>query len=172
MTPLTPEALSIVAVAAAAVAVLALLVAIAGVRRAGRLRSHYRLLMEGVDGVDLAAVLETMGRRLGGTEANVEALETAAADLDGRLARALQRFEVLRYNAYGDSGGDQSFSIAMLDADASGIVITSLHGRDGVRVYAKPIDRGRSTYSLSDDEQRAIAGAREGRSGTSSSASS
>lgn len=160
MTSLTPQALSVVAVLAAVTAVLGLAIAVAGWRRAGRLERHYRLLMEGVDGVDLAAALEAMARRLGGTEHQVESLDKASANLDDRLARAIQRFDVLRFNAYGDSGGDQSFAIALLDEGGSGVVISSLHGRDGVRVYAKPLDRGSSSYALSTEEQQVVAAAR------------
>ena len=160
MTTLTPQAMSVVAVGAALAAVVGLVIGIAGWRRAGRLERHYRLLMQGVDGTDLAAALEAVARRLGGAEHQVEALEAASGNLDERLARALQRFDVLRFNAYGDSGGDQSFAIALLDEGGSGVVVSSLHGRDGVRVYAKPLDRGQSSYALSSEEQQVVTAAR------------
>ncbi len=70
--------------------------------------------------------------------------------------RHTQRLELLRYNPYGDTGGDQSFSIALLDGVGSGFVITSLHTRTGTRVYAKPILEGRSELRLSKEEEEVV----------------
>lgn len=67
-----------------------------------------------------------------------------------------QRLELLRYNPYGDTGGDQSFSIAILDGRGSGFVVTSLHTRTGTRVYAKPINEGKSELRLSKEEEKVI----------------
>ena len=66
------------------------------------------------------------------------------------------RVKVVRYNPFGDIGGDQSFSIAMLDDYDNGVVITSHYGRDANRVYAKPIKSGKPEYTLSDEESKAL----------------
>jgi hypothetical protein len=68
----------------------------------------------------------------------------------------IQKMAIIRYNPFKESGGNQSFSIAMLDKKDSGIVITSLYNRDGNRVFAKPINKGRSEYLLSEEEKKAI----------------
>ena len=71
-------------------------------------------------------------------------------------ATASQKISVVRFNPFGDTGGDQSFSLAVLDAHDSGYVLSSIHGRQGTRVYVKPIDFGKSKYQLSTEEQQAL----------------
>ena len=68
----------------------------------------------------------------------------------------LQRVGFLRFNAFTDSGGDQSFALALTDLDGNGVVISSLHGRDSNRVYAKPLVGWNSSYSLTTEEQQVI----------------
>jgi len=74
-----------------------------------------------------------------------------------RLERTIQRVGVVRFNAFPDVGGDQSFAIALLDNHGDGVVISSLQGRAENRVYAKPLKRWDSTYALSEEEKQAIA---------------
>jgi hypothetical protein len=63
---------------------------------------------------------------------------------------------IIRYNAFGETGSDLSFSVAIVDDAQNGVVITSIFGREESRVYAKPLTAGTSTYPLSDEEQAAI----------------
>lgn len=72
----------------------------------------------------------------------------------------IQKAGIVRFNPFSEVGGDQSFSVAILDATDSGIVITSLYTRDGNRVYGKPIKNGDSEYTLSAEEKQAIAKAK------------
>ena len=67
-----------------------------------------------------------------------------------------QKVGVLRYNPFSGQGGDQSFTVALLDANSDGVVITSIYSRDGNRVYAKPIKNSGSEYALSSEEKKAI----------------
>ncbi len=68
----------------------------------------------------------------------------------------VQKVGIIRYNPFSSVGSDQSFSIALLDSNNNGVVISSLFSRDGNRVYGKPIKNGRSEYSLSEEEKKAI----------------
>ncbi|MBI2624891.1 MAG: DUF4446 family protein [Candidatus Nealsonbacteria bacterium] len=68
----------------------------------------------------------------------------------------LSKTGVVRYNPFREIGGDQSFSIAFLDKDNNGVVVTSLFSKEGNRVYAKPLKNGKSKYSLSKEEEKAI----------------
>jgi len=70
---------------------------------------------------------------------------------------ASQKISIVRFNPFGDTGGDQSFSLAVLDAHNSGYVLTSIHGRQGTRIYVKPVDFAKSKYGLSAEEQQALA---------------
>lgn len=69
---------------------------------------------------------------------------------------SVQKVGVVRYNPFSEVGGDQSFSIALLDGNNDGVVITSLYSRDGNRVYGKLVKNGKSEYSLSGEEKKAI----------------
>ena len=69
---------------------------------------------------------------------------------------ASQKISIVRFNPFGDTGGDQSFSLAVLDAHDSGYVLTSIHGRQGTRMYIKPVDFGKSKYTLSAEEKQSL----------------
>ena len=69
---------------------------------------------------------------------------------------SVQKVGIVRYNPFSGVGGDQSFSIALLDGDNDGVVITSLFSREGNRVYGKAVENGTSQYSLSNEEKKAI----------------
>ena len=75
----------------------------------------------------------------------------------------IKKVGIVRYNPFSNTGSDQSFSIALLDGDNNGMVITSLYSRDGNRVYAKPVNNAKSEYSLSEEENKAIKKANEQR---------
>lgn len=74
----------------------------------------------------------------------------------------LQKVSLVRFNPFREVGGNQSFSIALLDGNDNGIVITSLYTREGNRVYGKPIKNGQSDYLLSEEEKKAIQIAKDG----------
>jgi hypothetical protein len=178
---LIPEAYTALSIGALAVGLVALVIGVAATRRAGRLAAHYQALMQGADGADLAAVIERIVARLDAAEGQIGRLqshtsglegyvqrtgtaETGIAglgaridDIDARLRRALRHLRLLRYNAYADVGGDQSFVLALVDDHGDGVVISGLHHRSGVRVYAKPLADLRSTHTLTAEEARVVA---------------
>jgi len=69
---------------------------------------------------------------------------------------SIQRIGLVRFNPFSELGGNQSFSVALLDGNNNGFVITSLYTREGNRIYAKPISDGKSQYLLSREEKEAI----------------
>ena len=88
-----------------------------------------------------------------------EALKEAVArvsNLESELPKDLKRVGLVRYNPFSDAGGDQSFALALLNAQNDGIVLSSLYGREMNRVYAKLIKHGRSQYQLTEEEKKAI----------------
>lgn len=120
-----------------------------------RLRKKIALLFGG-GGRDEGDVMKNVVKRLYDAEERIK-------DMDPRLdaAEAIAKVSVskvgfLRFNPFQDTGGDNSFSAAFLDQEDSGVIITSLYTRAGVRVYAKRIIRGASLHHLSEEEKRAI----------------
>lgn len=94
---------------------------------------------------------------------NVKDVEDHCYSLDKDLKKIAKIAEkglfktgFIRYNPFGDVGGNQSFSVSLLDNENSGYVISSIHSREGTRVYAKKIDKGDSDYNLSEEEKKAI----------------
>jgi len=77
-------------------------------------------------------------------------------NLENTCEITLQKVGIIRFNPFGDMGGNQSFVIALLDNNNNGFVISSLFGKDGNRVYTKTIKEGKSDYLLSDEEIEAI----------------
>lgn len=69
---------------------------------------------------------------------------------------SVQKVGIIRFNPFKSLGSNQSFSIALLDGNNDGVVITSFYSRDGNRVFGKPIKKGRSQYVLSEEEEKAI----------------
>lgn len=93
---------------------------------------------------------------LKGLEEKIGALSGELEKIKQEHSSSLQKMGIVRFNPFSGVGGDQSFSIALLDKTNSGVVITSLYSQDGNRVYAKPIENTASSYSLSKEEKEAI----------------
>jgi hypothetical protein len=143
-------------VLALVVVVLILLVLVAWLaRRVSTLRTRLMGLTRGEDG-DLGDVLGAHLERVHVLGQVVDRLDTRTSRLEASAPRAFQRVGLVRFNPFEDTGGNQSFALALLDAEGNGWVLSSLHARTGTRVYAKAIRAGRSDGALSDEESTAI----------------
>ena len=158
----------IVALAAAGVAVVALLTCILLALRLRRVRADQRTVL-GDGNQDLVAHAAALQAQF---EALNQYVQDAAAQLNDRVTTVEQRLDIavayrslVRYDAYGEMSGRQSTSIALLDATASGLVLSSIHHRDQARLYAKQVHDGRGELELSPEEQEAIRIALEGDGG-------
>lgn len=154
--PLDQSALS-TAVILLGLAAVALAVWLAMLQRSeSRLRSRLRRILsdEGTAGLD--EILDRQAQRIEQLSSRVDALNALEQELEAMSRLALQKVGVVRFNPFQDSGGDQSFAIALLDQAGTGLVISSLHGRTETRLFAKQIANGRSRHALSDEEQQAI----------------
>lgn len=86
-------------------------------------------------------------------ERDIYKLYKASKEINRIATRSISKEAIIRYNPFGDTGGDQSFSIALLDLKNNGMVISSLHSRSGTRIYAKPIIAGKSSHHLTEEEK-------------------
>ena len=149
-----------IAVGAAGLAGLAIVVSIALWVALRRVRATQRVLLP--DGtpagvVDRQAALQRAMDALTEGLRDLEDLFTRQGEVTERGLRSALRFQgLVRYDAYRDMGGQQSWSIALLDADQNGAVVTSLHARDHARVYMKELVRGVPGQRLSPEEERAV----------------
>ena len=116
----------------------------------------------GKNGRSIEKVLEFEMKRMRETESNIKKLMNNVKWIEGISKKSVHKVGILRFNPFqGTMGGDQSFSIAMLDYKDDGVVVSSLHAPDGTRVYAKPILGGKSKYQLTGEEIEAIKKATE-----------
>jgi hypothetical protein len=92
--------------------------------------------------------------------ADLEAVAQAVGDLRVDAARALRHLAVVRYDAFGDMGGHLSWSLAILDAEGDGVLLTAIHGRSDTRTYAKNVTGWQSNTQLSPEESEALTLAR------------
>jgi hypothetical protein len=125
--------------------------------RLSRLAKQYTRLMTGTEGVDLEQTLNQHVTEVRGALETVSALETKTKRIDRTLKHSMQWMGIVRFNPFRHTGGDQSFAWAIVDGYGNGIVLSSLHARDNTRVYAKPLHKWESPYSLTEEEKQAIA---------------
>lgn len=122
-----------------------------------KLASSFRALMTGRGGTDLEATLLDFIARMEHVEQVAQSVNSRVDGVEAKLPYLVQHVGVVRFNPFQDKGGDQSFAMAILDDHADGAVISALHSRVDVRIYAKPIVGGQSTYTLTAEEKEAIA---------------
>lgn len=77
-------------------------------------------------------------------------------NLNEDLSKCIQKIGIVRYSAFKDTGSDLSFALALLDEDNNGVVLNGIYSREMSNIYAKPVDKGNSKYTLSDEEVQAI----------------
>lgn len=124
---------------------------------------HYSRLAGSTGRSDLRGILEKLLDRQNEVDEHIRKVEEGLGNLEKRTRGHLQKVGLVRFNPFAETGGDQSFALAVLNGEDSGVVILSLHGREGTRVYVKPIKEGKSRYDLSREEQQAIAQAQKGK---------
>ncbi len=86
----------------------------------------------------------------------METVRQAVAVLQAQMPECVRHVDILRYDAFEGVGGQQSFSVALLNANGDGIVLTSVYNRMDARVYAKSIQGGRSSHALTEEEQSVV----------------
>ena len=125
-------------------------------RRTRELDARLRGITRGAEGRSLESVLDTHLEKVHAMSRELDDVAARTAVLEGAQRRSFQRVGLVRFNPFEDTGGNQSFALALLDAAGDGWVLSSLHARSGTRVYAKAITGGRSDAELSAEETAAI----------------
>jgi Protein of unknown function (DUF4446) len=144
-----------VAVAGCAVAGLALVTALFLWRRVARMRSAQAVIL-GSNSGDLLEFAVALQARIDDLHRAVDEVAAGLSSVDRRIDGSVTNTAFVRYDAYEGTGGQQSASVALLDATRTGTVLTAIQGRDYARIYVKDLDRGRSSVALSPEEQEAV----------------
>jgi hypothetical protein len=152
---LSTSAAAWIAIGAAAAAVVSLLVALASAIVLRRVRQAQLVLVGGgkSDLVDFAVSLQA---RIDDLHRSVDELAAGVERIDRRVDDTVSKTAIVRYDAYDNSGGHQSASVALLDSARTGVVLSAIQGRDYARIYVKEIDRGRASVALSPEELEAV----------------
>lgn len=136
-------------------------------RRIGELDRRLDRLTRGSDGLSLESSLASGLERIEVMTREVDQLAARSAVSEVQLRSAIQRVGLVRFNPFEETGGNQSFALALLDEGGNGFVISSLHARSGTRIYAKALTGGRADTALSAEETEAVrialGGSRQGR---------
>ena len=118
---------------------------------------QYRRLLTSKGEINLEEVLMRLGERTKRLEEGFARVEEELAENREAALGYLQKWALLRYKAFANTGGEQSFSLVILDRKGDGVVLSSIYGLEESRVYAKAIKNGKSSYPLSEEEQQVLA---------------
>jgi hypothetical protein len=139
------------------IVVLALAFAVVGlIRRVRKLGRRLESLTQGSDESSLEGVLGSHLEEVRRAVSDVDVLAGRTSALERDVQASFGRMAMVRFNPFEDTGGNQSFALAMIDGRGDGFVVSSLHARAGTRVYAKAIGAGSSEAALSDEESEAL----------------
>lgn len=120
-------------------------------------------MMRGASGASLEDIITKNVADIKSIKENIANIEKDIRDVNARLQKAFAKFGAMRFSAFDNVGGDQSFALALLDADDNGVIISSLKGRDGANVYLKTVENGNADISLMSEEITVLKEAKKGR---------
>jgi hypothetical protein len=125
-------------------------------RRAAGLERRLDLLLGDLSDDGTARMLADYLSTVRATAASVNQMRVEHDELVRVMPSVIRHVGLVRFSPFHDTGGDQSFALALLDGQKSGVVVTGLHARTDSRLYAKPIQHGQSSYSLTPEEREAM----------------
>ncbi len=157
MYALIQENLVIISLATLALGLVLLILNVFLALKVRKINKKNKIFFSGREGKDLEAVILEQNKALKEFDKDIQELFEISNRVHNLALKSLHRVGIVRFNPFKDIGGDQSFAIALLDGKNSGLVISSLHTREGTRVYAKPVVNGESQkYPLTEEEKQAI----------------
>jgi len=121
-----------------------------------QIKRKLKAFFNGKKATDLEGVLFEEIKRLKKAEEDIQELFNSTKLLEKMADQSIQKVSIIRFNPFKETGGDQSFAIALLDPQDNGLIISSLFTREGNRIYSKPIENGQSSYPLSKEELEAL----------------
>jgi hypothetical protein len=126
------------------------------------LKTELRLkkLMAGKKAQDLEGVYSALAKDLADLQKSKNKIESNISQIESRLKRSVQGLSTVRFNPFKDSGGNQSFAIALLNEEGDGVIVSSLYSRERMSVFAKPVKNNASEYDLTAEEKEALEKAR------------
>ncbi|GAA0136056.1 DUF4446 family protein [Paenibacillus sp. YSY-4.3] len=127
-----------------------------------KIRRKYETMMQGTGVENLEGLLVDLKLQQGKLEDAQEQQQKVLGQLQTMVPKQKAKIGIKRYNAFAERGNDLSFSIAFINDEKDGVVITGIYNREGSYVYAKPLTKGESPHALSTEELEVIALAAQG----------
>ena len=121
-----------------------------------QLQKKLRIFMNGKDGADLETTIFKLTEKVASLEETLKAHKEGLEYIDARVKRSIRGYSLVRYNAYDDAGGEQSFATGLLDEHADGYILSVITNRNHVGVYAKKVINGAAETSLTAEETEAL----------------
>lgn len=121
-----------------------------------KMTKRYDELMKGVSGGNLEDMILSYAKTVNNVKKDVEGINKKTDILEKELGYTISKVSAKRYNAFSDMGSDLSFSVTLLNKRNTGVLVTSIYGRDENRIYLKPIDSGECKYTLSPEEKEVL----------------
>ncbi len=129
-----------------------------------KIKSKYDKFMKKLgNGKNLEEDLENFMYKVDRVEKQNAEIMAFCKNLDDNLSNCIQKVGIVRYSAFRDTGSDLSFAVALLDDKNTGVVFNGIYSREMSNIYAKPVENGKSSYTLSDEETEAIKRAMDSR---------
>ena len=154
---LSSQILTIISITGVSLAFLSLILVIFALFRTRKTRKNLEVLFSGKQATDLESVILAHTKEIQAIDKEIQELFEISNKIHALAQRSIHKFGIIRFNPFKDIGGDQSFALALLDGKDSGIVVSSLHTREGTRIYSKPVLKGESEkYTLTEEEKQAI----------------
>lgn len=122
-----------------------------------KLRKSYSVFMKKIgNGQNMQEVLEKYINQLGEVQKENMELKNYCKQLDQTISNCIQKIGLVRYSAFKDTGSDLSFALALLNEENTGVVLNGIYSREMSNIYSKPVEKGTSSYTLSEEEKQAI----------------
>lgn len=121
-----------------------------------QIHKRLRTFMTGKDGASLESILAWLTKKNAEVDDTLLAHKEALEVIDSRVKKSIRGYSLIRYDAYEDSGGNQSFASGILDEGGDGFILSVITNRNHVGVYAKPVSRGNALSSLTEEEALAL----------------
>lgn len=137
--------------------ILLLILYLVNVIKLSKIRKEYKKFMKKIgNGNNIQETIEEYMKKIAEVEKENNNLKNYCTQLDNTLATSIQKIGLIRYSAFKDTGSDLSFTLALLNEKNTGVVLNGIYSREMSNIYAKPVEKGNSTYTLSEEEKQAI----------------
>ena len=124
--------------------------------RISKIKKENKELITKLSGTDIKEDLKEYIHRVENVEQKTDTIINYCKNLENNITKCVQKIGIVRYSAFRDTGSDLSFALALLDHKNNGVILNGIYSREMSNIYAKPVENGESTYTISEEEKIAL----------------